>query len=69
MERLSQHATLVQDGVEDFDLVFSKSFFKLKYKAFRHILWVYGGGLKEAKKPEVGMGFLKKIATSHLFEK
>jgi hypothetical protein len=27
------------------------------------------GVLKEAKKPEVGIGILKKIVTSHLFEK
>jgi hypothetical protein len=31
-------------------------------------LGVYGG-LKEAKKPEVGIGIFKKIATSDLFEK
>jgi hypothetical protein len=30
VERLSQHATPIQDGVTDFDLVFSKSFFKIK---------------------------------------
>ena len=30
VERLSQHATPIQDGVVDFDLVFSKSFFKIK---------------------------------------
>jgi hypothetical protein len=30
VERLSQHATPIQDGVEDFDLVFSKRFFKIK---------------------------------------
>jgi hypothetical protein len=27
------------------------------------------GGLYEDKKPEDGLGILKKIATSHLFEK
>jgi hypothetical protein len=61
VERLSQHATPIQDGVEDLNLVFSKSFFKIKIysKAFTHILGVYGG-LKEAKKPEVGIGIFGK---------
>ncbi len=39
--------TPIQDGVEDFDLVFS------------HVLGGYGG-LKEAKKPEVGIEIFEK---------
>ncbi len=39
VERLSQHATPIQDGVADFELDFSKSFLKLKFKALRHTFW------------------------------
>jgi hypothetical protein len=45
--------------VADFDLVFSKSFLKLKFKALRHTFWGIMGSEKKLKSLKwIGIFFL-----------
>jgi hypothetical protein len=45
--RLSQHATPIQDGVEDFDLVFLRSFFLSKKRSVKEYILEANVGLNE----------------------